>query len=357
MEKLRTGDWASFLVDIVDQESVSGDEETLATSVEVTLREQAPWLGVTRIGNTVVARTELGRAQRVIIAGHLDTVPVEDNLPARVSGTGEAAIVWGRGTVDMKGGVAVMLRLAGELRDATKDVTLVFYDNEEVAWDANGLGRAMLSNPELFDADFAVLMEPTSSRIEGGCQGTIRVDVTTRGTSAHSARSWLGHNAIHDMADVIERVRAFEPRTVAVEGLTYREGLNVTTIHGGVAGNVIPNACTAQINYRFAPDRTLDEAVAVLSSLFAGYDMEILDRSPAARPGLDTPLAQSLVACVGGEPGAKYGWTDVARFSSLHIPAVNYGPGDANLAHTKDEHCAVSELDTCFTVLRDWLTA
>ncbi|MDR0435996.1 MAG: succinyl-diaminopimelate desuccinylase, partial [Propionibacteriaceae bacterium] len=239
---LPVADLAQLFAAIVDIESVSGEERRLADAVEETLRGAAH-LGVTRYGDTIVARTNLGRPSRVVIAGHLDTVPVAGNLPSRWEDGPTGPNLYGRGTCDMKGGIAVMLRLALALAAPTSDVTWVYYDHEEVAYDANGLGRVLDTAPELLAGDFAVLLEPTGAVIEGGCQGSIRLDVTTRGRAAHSARSWLGHNAIHDIADVIELVRAYPVGEVMVDGLSYREGLNVTLINGGVAGNVIPDHC------------------------------------------------------------------------------------------------------------------
>lgn len=343
-------DLPDLLQQLVDIESVSGNEAEIADRVDEVLRAQ-PHLSVERLGNALVARTTLGRAQRVVIAGHLDTVPVADNLPSHREGE----VIFGRGTCDMKGGVAVALQLAVELDAPRHDVTWVFYDNEEVASELNGLGRIARERPELLAGDFAILMEPTSARVEGGCQGTMRFWVTTHGRAAHSARSWLGHNAIHDMADVLGRIRGFEAREVEVEGLTYREGLNAVQVRGGVAGNVVPDACEVHVNYRFAPDKGLDEAKALMEQLFEGFELCFVDLSPAARPGLDRPAAQDFVQAVGGTPGPKYGWTDVARFSELGVPAVNFGPADANQAHTDAESCPVADLYACADALRRWL--
>ncbi len=339
---------------LVDIFSVSGEEAAIAEAIEAVVRAQ-PHLEVVRDGDAVVARTNLGRPQRVVIAGHIDTVPVNDNLPARLEGD----ILWGRGTVDMKGGCAVMLALAAELAEPAIDVTWVWYDNEEVDSSLNGLGRIARERPELLQADFAILGEPSNGEIEGGCNGTIRVDVTTRGKRAHSARAWMGENAIHAMAPVLERLAAYEAREVEVDGLVYRESLSAVRISGGVAGNVIPDECTAHVNYRFAPSRSGAEALAHLEELLAGLPVEIVvaDLAEGARPGLDAPLAQHFVAAVGGEARPKYGWTDVARFSALGIPAVNYGPGDPSLAHADDERVPVEQIERVEAGLRRWLTA
>ncbi|WP_424465002.1 succinyl-diaminopimelate desuccinylase [Pseudoclavibacter helvolus] len=353
---------------LCDIPSESGDEATIADAIEAAL---APYghLEVQRLGNTIIARTSLGRAQRVAIAGHIDTVPINKNLPTKlerlspeqaaadVPGTSPGEYLWGRGTVDMKAGVAVQLRLAAELVAPAVDVTWIWYDNEEVASDLNGLGLLAEARPELLAADFAILGEPTKGEVEGGCNGTIRVDIRTRGRRAHSARAWVGDNAIHKAAPILARLAAFEPSTVPVEGLEYREGLNAVRIYGGVAGNVIPDECVVHVNYRFAPDKTLDEAEAQLRSWFGEFELDFVDRSPAARPGLDAPLARGFLEAVGAEAKPKYGWTDVARFSALGIPAVNYGPGDPLKAHADDERVLLAEITRVEEGLRSWLTS
>ncbi|MGO1769963.1 MAG: succinyl-diaminopimelate desuccinylase [Microbacterium sp.] len=341
---------------IGDIPSESGDETTLADAIF----EAVSGLGhltVTRSGDAIVARTSLGRAQRVAIAGHIDTVPINANLPTRDIVEDGEDVIWGRGTVDMKGGLAVQLKLAAELTDPAVDITWLWYDHEEVAASKNGLGRLQRERPELLEADFAVLGEPTAGEVEGGCNGSLRFVVRTAGVRAHSGRAWMGENAIHRAAGILARLAAYEPRTIAVEGLEYREGLNAVRIAGGITGNVIPDACEVEVNYRFAPSRTLDEAIAHVREVFDGFDLEVTDRAAAARPGLDAPLAQDFLAAVGAVAKPKYGWTDVARFSELGIPAVNYGPGDALLAHHDEERVPVSQIERVERGLRAWLSA
>lgn len=344
---------------LCDIESVSGDETTIADAVEALLRD-APHLSVVRDGDTLIARTELGRDRRVAIAGHLDTVPVNGNLPVRDEidpETGEA-FIRGRGTVDMKAGVAVQLKLALELSDPAVDLTWIWYDHEEVASDLNGLGRAQRNHPELFAADFAILGEPSNGTIEGGCNGTLRARVAFDGRRAHSARAWMGVNAIHRASTALAKLAAYEPERIVVDGLEYREGLNAVRIEGGVAGNVIPDRCVVTVNYRFAPSRSEEEAAAFVREFFAGTgadEVEVVDLAPGARPGLDAPLAQGFVAAVGGEPVAKQGWTDVSRFSRLGIPAVNFGPGNPLLAHADDERVPVAQIEHSYAALREWL--
>jgi succinyl-diaminopimelate desuccinylase len=345
-------DAAALTARIVDIPSVSGEEKPLADAVETALRE-LPHLSVERDGNAVVARTDLGRAERVILAGHLDTVPVADNLPSRL----EDGVLWGCGTSDMKSGVAVQLRIAATVPAPNRDVTFVFYDQEEVAAERNGLKRLAESRPEWLAGDFAVLLESSLGEIEGGCQGTLRVRLRTTGERAHSARGWMGSNAIHAAAPILQRLAAYEPRHVLIDGLEYREGLNAVGIEGGVAGNVIPDTCTVTVNFRFAPDRGEEEALAFVRDYFPGCALEVDDTSPGALPGLGHPAAAAFAKAVGGTPRPKYGWTDVARFSALGVPAVNYGPGDPDYAHRRDEHVHVANILHCEERLRAWLTA
>ncbi|MFT4216470.1 MAG: succinyl-diaminopimelate desuccinylase [Micropruina sp.] len=344
------GDLVALFRAIVDIESVSGNERELADQIEATLRGCAH-LSVLRDGDTVIARTDLGRRQRVVIAGHLDTVPIAGNLPSWV----EDDLVYGRGTCDMKGGVAVMLACAVALDAPSSDLTWIFYDHEEVESAANSLTRIAATRPELLAGNFAVLMEPTSATVEGGCQGTLRFTVTTTGRAAHSARAWMGHNAIHDASDVLERLRDHVPEQPEVDGLRYHEGLNAVAIEGGIAGNVIPDRCTITVNYRFAPHRSVEQAKAYCREVLDGYQLTFTDAAAGARPGLDRPAAAAFLAAVGGEPSAKFGWTDVARFSALGIPAVNFGPGNPSKAHADDEFCPVADLFTCRDALLRWL--
>ncbi len=345
-----TGDLVTLFRAIVDIESVSGNEGRIADEVDAALRG-LPHLRVVRDGDTVIASTDLGRAERVVIAGHLDTVPLAANLPSRREGD----VIYGRGTADMKGGVAVALSCAAQLTAPSRDVTWIFYDHEEVTAEENSLTRIAEEHPEWLAGDFAVLMEPTGAQVEGGCQGTLRFTVTTTGLAAHSARAWLGHNAIHDAGELLARLASYEPRTVDVDGLTYREGMNAVGISGGIAGNVIPDTCTLTVNFRFAPDRDEADALAHCRQLFDGHELTFIDFALGARPGLDRPIAQEFLAAVGGPARAKYGWTDVARFSALGVPAVNFGPADPGKAHADDEFCPVADLFTCRDALVRWL--
>jgi len=358
-------DVALLTAALMDFNSVSGNEQQLADAVEAALLK-VPQLTVVRDGDAIIARTELGLDERVILAGHLDTVPLPATEGAKgtvpstwESGVPGEGIVYGRGATDMKGGVAVQLALAAGLFDGgaqpRRDVTFVFYDHEEVEAVKSGLGRLVRNHGDLLQGSFAILLEPTDGNVEGGCNGTSRFEATTLGEAAHSARAWMGSNAIHAAAPILARLAAYEPRTINVDGLDYRESLNAVKINGGTAGNVIPDRCVVEINYRFAPDKTPDQAEAHVRELLEGFDVVRTDAAAGARPGLQHPAAASFVAAVGAEPKPKYGWTDVARFSELGIPAVNFGPGDALLAHKDNEHVHADAIRKCLAALKSWL--
>jgi succinyl-diaminopimelate desuccinylase len=344
-------DGVALTAALVDVESVSGDEKPLADLVEEALRAVGG-LTVVRDGDAVIARTDLGRDRRVLLAGHLDTVPVAGNLPSRLDGDR----LYGCGTSDMKSGVAVMLRLAATLAEPVYDLSYVFYDNEEVEAVKNGLNRITASHPEWLAADMAVVLEPTNGVVELGCQGSVRVRATVPGVRAHSARSWRGENAIHRAAPLLTRLSGYAARIVPIDGLTYREGMNATRIGGGVAGNVIPDECWVEINYRFAPDRTEEQALDHVREFLDGYALEVTDSSPAAPPGLSSPAVRAFVDTVGGTPIAKFGWNDVARFAQLGIPAVNLGPGDPNVAHSRGEYVEIARIAPVEDALRRYLT-
>ncbi|WP_405872313.1 succinyl-diaminopimelate desuccinylase [Streptomyces sp. NBC_00005] len=334
---------------LVDIPSESGDERPLADAVEAALRA-LPHLTVERIGNSVVARTDLGRPQRAVLAGHLDTVPAAGNLPSVLRDDR----VHGLGACDMKGGVAVALRLAVTVPAPTRDLTYVFYECEEVEGDRNGLHRIAAERPELIeDADLAVLMEPSDAGIEAGCQGVLSADIVVRGERAHTARAWMGTNAAHLAAPVLQRLADHTSERVVIDGLEYREGLSAVAVRAGVAGNVVPDECVITVNSRFAPSRSPEEAEAYVRKLFPEYEVRVTEAVPGALPGLDR--ITDLVAALGATPRPKLGWTDVARFSSLGVPALNYGPGDPTLAHTAGEYVPVAHLRECEERLRRWL--
>ncbi|MEV3854432.1 succinyl-diaminopimelate desuccinylase [Streptomyces sp. NPDC050095] len=351
-----TQDAALLTAQLVDFPSPSGSEKELADAVEEALRA-LPHLTVDRYGNNVVARTNLGRGERVILAGHIDTVPIADNVPSRLD---ENGILWGCGTTDMKSGVAVQLRIAQTVTEPNRDLTFVFYDNEEVAAHLNGLGHVADAHPDWLEGDFAILLEGTEGLVEGGCQGTLRVILKVKGERAHSARAWMGNNAIHAASPILEKLAAYEPRKPVVDGLEFHEGLNAVRIEGFVATNVIPDACAVTVNFRYAPDRSMADAEQFVRDFFADCPIEefiVDDHTGGARPGLTHPAAAAFLAAVGGEPRPKFGWTDVSRFSALGVPAVNYGPGNPIFAHKIDERVDTALILEAEKVLASWLTA
>jgi succinyl-diaminopimelate desuccinylase len=336
--------------------SVSGDEDALADAVETRLRKATPVLEVTRIGANVVARTQLGRERRIVLGGHLDTVPSNGNAQPRRDGD----VLHGLGTADMKGGLAVLCTLADAAAAASAplrhDLTFIFYEGEEIADEHNGLRRLFAERPDLVAGDLAILLEPTGGWLEAGCQGTIHVRATFRGARAHSARPWMGTNAIHRAAPLLARLASFDAATVEVDGLEYREALQVVRVQGGVANNVVPDECALVCNRRYAPNRSLEDAVAEMRALVADADeIEVLNASPAAEPFLNHPLVAELCGVYDLPVRAKLGWTDVARFAAHGIPACNFGPGDPELAHTANERVDAVGLDLCHRVLANFL--
>lgn len=330
--------------------SVSGSEAALCGLVEARLRERAPNLEVARLGANVVARTRRGAAQRIVLGGHLDTVPASDNLTPRRDGE----TLHGLGSADMKGGLAVMLELAEFVAggSGSRDVTFVFYDGEEVTDEHNGLRRLFAERADLVSGDLAILLEPTGGWIEAGCQGTIHAQVTFHGARAHSARPWMGVNAVHRAAPMLARVAAFEAPTVTVDGLAYRESLQVVRIAAGIANNVVPDRCEIVVNRRYAPVCSFVEAQAHTRALFDDADeVEIISASAAAAPNLTHPLIGELIGAGHLRVRPKLGWTDVARFTQHGVAAVNFGPGNPELAHTADERVERTDLEHCLRVL------
>jgi succinyl-diaminopimelate desuccinylase len=343
----------ALTADLVAIPSVSLDESALADRVETILRTR-PALGVDRIGANVVARTNLGRRTRVVVAGHLDTVPPNGNASPRVDGD----TLWGLGSADMKGGLAVMLELAGRLTEPAVDVTYVFYAGEEIAREHNGLLTIEAAAPELLSGDVAVLGEPTNALVEAGCQGVIKLELEVGGTRAHTARPWMGVNAIHRLGPILEEIRTYQPREPVIDGCRYREAVQVVAVHGGVAGNVVPDQATLVINHRFAPDRDAGRAGAWLSGWLEplvdpsrGDRLSVVEAQPAAAPSLGHPVLTALLAATEAPPRPKLGWTDVAFFAERGIPAVNFGPGDPELAHTGDERLEREPLDRAYLIL------
>ena len=349
-------DLLALTAELIDRPSPSFEEGPFTDWIEAELRAVAG-LDVTRVGDNVVARTDLGRAHRVVLAGHTDTVPANGNERARV----ESDVLWGLGASDMKSGLAVMLDLARTMSEPTVDVTWVFYAREEVAAVHSGLGELIEVRPDLVEGDLAILGEPTGAVVEAGCQGTMRLRVDLVGARAHTARPWMGRNAIHRLAPLLDAVASVPERRPVLAGCEYREALQAVAVEGGVAANVVPDAVSVTLNHRFAPDRSEAEAEAHVRAVLAphldeGDAIEVVDVAPAAPPAVDHPLLAGLVARRGLEVRSKLGWTDVARFAALGVPAANLGPGDPTLAHTADERVDRAALDRCHAVLVDLLT-
>ena len=339
---------------LVSIDSVSRNESRLATFIAESLKAN-PALDVERIGDNVVARTTGHHATRLLVAGHLDTVP-GDATAARIDGEE----LRGLGACDMKGSLAVMLELALDAAPRSVEVTWVFYAREEIARSESGLSEVAELRPDLLDADAAVLAEPTGGRVEAGCQGTLRVALDVKGVRAHTARPYVGRNAIHRLGDVINRVASYQPRTATLEGIDFVEQLQVVAVDGGVATNVVPDRAGCTLNHRFAPDRTKDDAFAWLVSFLGelveeGDLVTLVDWAPAAAPELGNARLRSLVELSGVDPKGKLGWTDVATFAESGIPATNFGAGDPLLAHRSDEFVTLGELDDFARVLGDWL--
>ncbi|HEY3703000.1 MAG TPA: succinyl-diaminopimelate desuccinylase [Acidimicrobiales bacterium] len=352
--ELAAGELLALAAELVDIPSVTGDEAVLASRIEDELR-RVPWLGVERVGDSIVARTQLGRSVRVVLAGHTDTVPGPPG--ARLEGE----LLYGTGSADMKGALAVFLELARHLDAPTVDVTYVFYAREEGSFAGNELGVLLGERPDLLAGDLVVLGEPTGGWIEAGCQGSLRVEVTLAGRRAHTARPWMGENAVHRLGALLERVAAWAERRPVIDGCEYREALQAVSVSGGIASNVVPDRATVTLNHRVAPDRTLDEAFERLRAylepvLAEGDELVVTDRSDPAPPGLDHPLVGSFIARNRLEVRAKLGWTDVARFAGLGVPAVNFGPGDPELAHTEGEHVDRASLERAHAALLELLT-
>jgi succinyl-diaminopimelate desuccinylase len=354
---------------LVDFPSESRSEGPLADAVENALKTYSH-LEILRDGNTIVARTNLGLPERVVIAGHLDTVPSSGNdrsiivsqggsVPvADVDGKQKASEdrLYGLGSCDMKGGLAVALLLAANETAPTRDVTYIFYDCEEIDADLNGLKRISEKHPDWIKADFAVLMEPSNAVVEGGCQGTMRIEIRTSGRRAHTARSWMGENAIHGLGPILEILENYVPDKVLIDGLEYREGLQAVVVYGGVAGNVVRDSASISINYRFAPNKSSADALTHLKQVFVGYQVDVVDYAEGALPGLSRPAAKQFIESVIGDPQPKFGWTDVALFSALNIPAVNFGPGFAALAHAPNEYVPVAQLHSTLAAMQNWLS-
>jgi succinyl-diaminopimelate desuccinylase len=334
--------------------SVSFEEKEFVDWLQADL-EPLPWLTVDRIGDNLIARTDLGRPERLILAGHTDTVPVHDNAVARIDGD----TLFGLGSADMKGGLAVFHEIAHMVNEPVMDLTFVFYAREEVAQAHSGLGELIDTAPHLLQADCAILGEPTDGHIEAGCQGALRFKITLLGARAHTARPWMGRNAIHRTGPLLSHLAGYEARRPVLDDCEFIESVQTVGIDGGHAGNVVPDRVSVTVHHRYAPDRSPDQAEGWFRSFISEFveaddQVEVIDRTSACPPSLTHPLLARLAA--GRPKSAKLGWTDVARFAELGIPATNFGSGDPLVAHTQHEHLHRESIERTFSGIHDLVT-
>ena len=342
---------SKLTLDLVNISSVSKDEKSIADSIAEALKKYSH-LKITRVNNSIVAQTNFGNKQRVVIAGHIDTVPANNNFPGKIN---DSEVI-GLGSVDMKSGIAVALKLASEITSSNYDVTYLFYESEEIETKFNGLELITKQQKDLLDCDFAILMEPTNGILEVGCQGSLRFEVSTSGKRSHSARWWNGENAIHKTNKILEILNNYKSREPEIDGHKFREGLQAVKVNGGIAGNVVPDSVTVSINHRFAPDTSIDQATQNMKTLFKDFNFQLIDAANAAPTGLSNPLIKEFVSNIGKNIAPKFGWTDVARFANAGIPAINFGPGDPNLAHHPEEKVLISQIIDVHESLKKWLT-
>ncbi|MBX3186676.1 MAG: succinyl-diaminopimelate desuccinylase [Labilithrix sp.] len=336
-----------------------GEEKAICDAVYERLARLPLAAPIRRYGDSLVVplvRKGGGSRPHVALVGHLDTVRTE-NGPARI----ENGRCFGAGAADMKSGLAVMIVLAETLGDMAQcDLTLVFYAREEGPYLENELGPVLAQDPELRYVDLAVCLEPSDNRLHLGCCGSIHATVTYGGKTSHSARPWEGENAITKAAPLLDRLAVLAPIEHHIEGLLYRTTTTVTLANGGRGRNIVPDTFTLNLNHRFAPDTSLDRAKADLLALIdagaSGAVVELTDLAPAAMPSANHPMVKALAAAGtrGTEP--KQAWTDVARFSALGVPAVNFGPGENAQAHQKNESTDCSLVFQGYRILHTWLT-
>lgn len=342
---------ADTLVELINVPSVIGNEEEITTAIEIRL---APVRPVRRLENCLVVGEPAGKPL-VVLYGHTDTVPAQDNTIASIRG----GRIHGLGASDMKAGLAVMLHLLEEpsVVDGRYDVAGVFYDKEEGPTADNGLEGVLDAVPWLADADFSIVLEPTDLNLELGCNGVMNADVVFIGHAAHSARPWLGENAVTKAGAWLASMHKRQPESVDIAGLEYREVFSVTKAAGGIANNILPDRFTLNLNYRFPPIYDLEEAEGRLRDVASAADEVVIsDRAAAGTIPDGNPHLVRLEELVGGVRTAKQGWTDVARLTGRGIPAVNYGPGEVAQAHQRTESVPIENLAVAFDTLRTFLT-
>jgi succinyl-diaminopimelate desuccinylase len=305
----------------------------------------------------VFARRRRPEAPLVVLAGHYDTIPAQDNIPGRIAD----GAVQGLGASDMKGGVAVMLELARALDEGgvepELDVALLAFGKEELPAEFSPLPDLFDRSRVVHDAELAILLEPTDNTIQAGCLGNMNARIVFHGVSGHSARPWTAENAIENALEGLRPFAAIEPRPVEIGGLTFVEVATITQIEGGIASNVVPDRVEAVVNFRYAPDRSPSSAEAYLRSLVPeGAELVPAGDSPPARVVTDSALVQRLRAAGGLALEPKQAWTNVADFTSRGIDAVNLGPGATRYAHRRDERVEIAELERTFVSLWTFLT-
>lgn len=348
-----------LLIELVDQPCVTGDEKPIADWL--TARYEARGDHVDRVANSlVVGRPSDGRPV-VLLVGHTDVVPpTERDLPGRVDGDR----VVGRGTSDMKAGLAVAMDLFEDrmLRDGPFQLQLVAYAGEEGPADGNELSRVLDARPLLADAALAIVLEPTDLEVQLGCLGGLHALVTVPGRAAHSARPWHGVNALTAAAPLLAALDAHGPVERRVDGLVFHDVLTATGAWTDNARNVVPDRFTVNVNFRFAPDRTLDDAEVELRTLLTDVggerlDVEVVDRAPPAPPHRGDPYVEGMVEAADRRVAGKQAWTDVARLAAAGVRALNYGPGLTGQAHQKGEYVPAVNLERAHTVLTTFLMA
>jgi succinyl-diaminopimelate desuccinylase len=348
---------AADALSLIDIRSESRHEDDILRSIRARLAG-APDLTVADDTNGVVVALPTRRRPLplVLLAGHVDTVPVAG---ARLPGSRDGDAIVGRGAADMKGAIAVMLALAeaGPIGDVA-DVGYVFFGREELPITESALLPAFDQIPMLREAALAIVMEPTANELEVGCNGNLTATVTVRGRAAHSARPWLGDNAIHAAIDALGGVSALPIRDVDVDGLIFREVMSVTQIEGGVAANVVPDRVVASVNFRYAPTRRPEQAEERLRELVTDdrAEVTVLGNGPPGRVCLDNPLVTRLRAAGHLDVQPKQAWTPVAEFGMVGIDAVNLGPGDPRYAHTDDEQVTAGALMRAHEIVSAFLT-
>ena len=344
------------LLELCSIASPIGEEEALCDHVEARLVRTLGRAAVERLSHSLVARAAVHEGKpRIALVGHLDVVRTQHDGPARIEGDK----LYGAGAADMKSGLALMLELVErlDLEALPCDLTLIFYEREEGPFAENMLGPVLEAFPFLATLDLAICLEPSDNEVQLGCMGSVHATVVFSGQTAHSARPWQGENAFYKTAPFLAELAAREPNVVSLDGHVFREVLTPTLMSGGRGRNVVPDRCEINVNYRFAPGRTPEDAVAHLTTLVAGRGEVIAtDLSPSARPHASNALVLHLGTCGVTGVKTKQAWTDVARFDASGVPGVNFGPGTASQAHQRNEWTELSKVYDGYVIFERFLT-